>query len=74
MIELAFRTPPAFHIQPFVAEPSPTKRRGWSLYLSVLVLIAVLLGARSAGKGMTSALGDWVTDLDEPQPSLGASP
>jgi hypothetical protein len=73
MLQLAFRTPPAFHVEPFVAEPSPKKGGGWALYLGVAVLIAALLGARPAVTGMTSALGDWVANLDEPQPSLGAS-
>jgi hypothetical protein len=73
MMPLAFRTPPAFHVEPFVAEPFPTKRGKWALYLGAAVLIAALLDARSAGTAISSALSDWVADLDEPLPSLGAS-
>jgi hypothetical protein len=82
MMQLEFRTPPAFHVQPFGAEPAAAARRGWLLCLLAAVLIAALLntglvlGARSArrpgGTGISSALGDWLADLDEPQLSQSA--
>jgi hypothetical protein len=87
MRQLAFRTPPGFHVQPFVAEPTTAKHRRWVLHLGVGVLVAVLLGVgvvlsampawRSVRTGIASALGDWIADLDEPelsQPSLAAFP
>jgi hypothetical protein len=85
MMQLAFRTPPAFHLQPFVAEPSRARRGGWALYLGMALLVAALLnlgfvlGARSmrsADGGITAGLGDWLAGLDQPelsQSTLGAS-
>jgi hypothetical protein len=76
MMQLEFRTPPAFHVQPFVAEPDAAKRAGWLRYVLVAVVAVALLNvavlsARSAtrpgGTGITSALGDWVAGLDEPE-------
>jgi hypothetical protein len=87
MMPLELQIPPAFHLQPFVAEPSRSRRGRWVSYLGVAaVLVAALLdvglalGARSArqagGAGVNSALGDWLAELDQPQlsqPSIGAS-
>ena len=76
MMQLAFRTPLAFHVQPFDADPSPAKRGRLVLYLSVAILLAALLNvglalrarsaSRSADTGVVSALSDWVADLDKP--------
>jgi hypothetical protein len=73
MMQLAFQTPPAFHVQPFVAGPTPVKPGRWLSYLIVAVLAAALLSVgsararRSTGTGIVAALGDWVADLDEPE-------
>jgi hypothetical protein len=77
MMPLTLQTPPAFHVRPFDAEPSPVKRRRSASRLVVAILVAALLnlgllqGARSArhsgGTGIVSSLGDWVTDLDKPE-------
>jgi hypothetical protein len=78
MMPLTLQTPPAFHVRPFHAEPSPAKRRRSVSQLAVAVLIATLLnvglvlGATSArhsgGTGIVSSLGDWVADLESPEP------
>jgi hypothetical protein len=77
MIELAFQTPPAFHVHPFDADPSPAKRGRWASYLAVAILVALLLNvglalrarsaSRSADTGVISALSDWIADLDNPE-------
>jgi hypothetical protein len=77
MMPLTLQTPPAFHVQPFHADPSAAKHGRWVFYLGVGALFAALLnlellaGARSAGRssdtGVDSALGDWVADLDKPE-------
>jgi hypothetical protein len=72
MMQLALRTPPAFHVQPFDAPPAPGKHGPWALYLAVAVLVAALVNValvagsarRNAGTGVVPALGDWVADLD----------
>jgi hypothetical protein len=77
MMPLTLQTPPAFHVEPFHAEPSAEKRGRWIFYVGLAALFAVLLnlevlaGARSAGRsggmGVGSAVSDWVADLDTPE-------
>jgi hypothetical protein len=75
MMQLALRTPPAFHVQPFDPEPAPAKHTPSVLYVAIAVLVAAFLNValvagsarRSAGNGMVPALSAWVADLDNPQ-------
>jgi hypothetical protein len=76
MMQLAFQTPPAFHVQPFVAGPTPGKPGRWVSYLMIVAVLAAALlsvgsarAGRSTGAGIVAAVGDWVADLDEPEPS-----